>query len=121
MSAWQIAQLNIGRAVAPLEDAAMSDFMTRLDEINALAEGSPGFVWRLQGAGGNATDLKVTDDPQFIVNLSVWDSIDDLFAFTYRSEHKGLFARRFDWFERASGTSCARRPPGCRPRRRRGR
>ena len=105
MSAWQIAQLNIGRAVAPLEDAAMSDFMTRLDEINALAEGSPGFVWRLQGAGGNATDLKVTDDPRFIINLSVWDTIDDLFAFTYRSEHKGLFARRFDWFERASGPS----------------
>lgn len=105
MGAWQIAQLNIGRTMAPLDDAAMEGFMTRLDEINALAEGSPGFVWRLQGASGNATDLKVTDDPRFIINLSVWDTIDDLYDFTYRSEHKGLFARRFDWFERASGPS----------------
>jgi hypothetical protein len=103
--AWQIAQLNIGRAVAPLEDAAMAGFMSRLDEVNALAERSPGFVWRLQGAGGNTTDLKVTADPQFIINLSVWDTIDDLSDFTYRSGHKGLFAQRFEWFERAPGPS----------------
>jgi Domain of unknown function (DUF3291) len=98
-----IAQLNIGRAVAPLDSPQLADFMTWLDEINALAERSRGFVWRLQGDNGNNTELKVSDDPLFIVNLSVWESIDDLHAFTYRSDHKTVFARRYDWFERADG------------------
>lgn len=83
----------------------MADFMARLDEVNALAERSPGFVWRLMGAGGNATDLKVGNDPLVIVNLTVWESPDDLFQFTYRSDHKVVFARRFEWFERRSGPS----------------
>jgi antibiotic biosynthesis monooxygenase (ABM) superfamily enzyme len=100
---YQIAQLNIGRAVAPLDDPRLADFMAWLDEVNALAERSPGFVWRLQGENGNNTDLKVSDDPQFIVNMSVWASIEDLRAFTYRSDHKTVFARRNEWFERAGG------------------
>lgn len=100
---YQVAQLNIGRAVAALDDPRLADFMDWLDEINALAERSPGFVWRLQGENGNNTDLKVSDDPLFIVNLSVWESIDDLHGFTYRSDHKTVFARRYDWFERAEG------------------
>jgi hypothetical protein len=100
---YHLAQLNIGRAVAPLDDARLADFMNWLDQINALAEQSPGFVWRLQGDNGNNTSLKVSDDPQFIVNLSVWASIDDLHAFTYRSDHKAVFARRYEWFERADG------------------
>jgi heme-degrading monooxygenase HmoA len=100
---FQIAQLNVGRSVAPMDDARMAGFVARLDEINALADGSPGFVWRLQGDNGNATELKYTDDPLFIVNLSVWESLDDLHAFTYRSNHKTVFARRFEWFERSSG------------------
>ena len=104
-SGHHIAQLNIGRAVAPLDDPRLADFMHWLDGINALAEASPGFVWRLQGDNGNNTDLKVSDDPQFIVNLSVWSSIDELHAFTYRSDHKTVFARRYEWFERADGPS----------------
>ena len=100
---YHLAQLNIGRAVAPLDDARLADFMNWLDQINALAEQSPGFVWRLQGDNGNNTSLKVSDDPQFIVNLSVWASIDELHAFTYRSDHKAVFARRYEWFERADG------------------
>ena len=98
-----IAQLNVGRAVAALDDPRLADFMNRLAEINALAEQSPGFLWRLQGDSGNNTDLKVSDDPLFIVNLSLWESIDDLHAFTYRSDHKSVFARRYEWFERAEG------------------
>ena len=70
-----------------------------------LAERSPGFVWRLEGPSGNATDLRVGDDPRVIVNLTVWDSADDLFAFTYRSDHRSVFARRFEWFERWDGPS----------------
>jgi hypothetical protein len=100
---YQIAQLNIGRAVAPLETPQLADFMAWLDEINALAERSPGFIWRLQGDNGNNTSLKVSDDPQFIVNMSLWESIEALHAFTYRSDHKAVFARRYEWFERADG------------------
>ena len=103
MAAFRLAQLNVGRAIAPLDDPRMDGFMSRLDEVNDLAERSPGFVWRLQGENGNNTDLKVGEDPCFIVNLSLWDSPEDLHAFTYRTEHRMLFARRFDWFERSSG------------------
>jgi heme-degrading monooxygenase HmoA len=100
-----LTQLNIGRAVAPLDDPRMVEFMARLDEINGLAERSRGFVWRLQGENGNNTDLRIDDDPRVIVNLTAWESIEDLFAFTYRSEHKAVFARRFEWFERWNGPS----------------
>jgi hypothetical protein len=103
MSAHEIAQLNVGRAVAPLDSPVMAGFMNWLDEINALAERHPGFVWRLQGDNGNNTSLKVTDDPLFIVNLSVWASIEALYDFTYRSAHKTVFKRRHEWFERMSG------------------
>ena len=103
VGSFQIAQLNVARAVAPLESAQLADFMARLDEVNALAERSPGFVWRLKDESGNATDINVGDDPLVIVNLTLWASPDDLFDFTYRSDHKTAFARRFEWFERSSG------------------
>ena len=105
MPRFHLAQLNVARAVAPLDHGRMADFMNRLDEVNALAEGSPGFVWRLKTDAGNATDIKVTDDPLFIINMSVWESIDHLHAYVYRSDHKDLFARRFEWFERSQGPS----------------
>jgi uncharacterized protein DUF3291 len=98
-----IAQLNVGRAVAPLDSPQLADFMAWLDAVNAIADRSPGFVWRLQGDNGNNTSLKVTDDALFIINMSVWESIDALHAFTYRSDHRKVFARRFEWFERADG------------------
>jgi hypothetical protein len=99
---WHVAQLNVGRANGPMDGPIMAGFMARLDEINGLAERTPGYVWRLKTEAGNATDIKVTDDPLFIVNLTVWRSIDELYEFTYRSMHKELFKRRFDWFERSS-------------------
>ena len=103
MARYHLAQLNVGRAVAALDDPRLHGFMSRLDEVNALAEASHGFVWRLKSDAGNATDIKVSDDPLFIINLSVWETPDDLYAFTYRSNHKTVFASRYDWFERASG------------------
>ena len=105
MNDHQIAQLNVARAVASLDDPRMADFVALLDEVNLLAEQSPGFVWRMQGPSGNATDLRVGDDPLVIVNLTVWHSPDDLFAFTYRTDHRSVFARRFEWFERWGGPS----------------
>ena len=99
-AAWQIAQFNIATALYPHDDARMSDFFAQLDEINELADQSPGFVWRLQSESGNATDIQVDDDPLLIVNMSVWQSIDALFEFAYRSAHRGVMADRKRWFKR---------------------
>ena len=100
MADWHLAQLNVGRIVAPTGSPVMADFMQGLDRINALAEQSPGFVWRLQGENGNATEILTTPDPFFIINMSVWHSIEALFDFVYRSAHTGFMVRRRQWFER---------------------
>mgnify|MGYP003329304167 CR=1 FL=1 len=100
MPGHHLAQLNIGRLIAPRESPAGADFMDALDDINALADGASGFIWRLQDASGNATGITLTDDPRFIVNLSVWRSIDELHAYVYRSDHNPYIGRRLAWFER---------------------
>jgi len=100
MSGWHIAQMNVGTVRFPTEDPRLAGFMNRLDEINALAEASPGFVWRLQSDQGNATDIVLTDNPLFLVNMSVWESVEALFAFVYRTSHQGVMAQRREWFER---------------------
>jgi len=100
MPEWEIAQLNVGRARGPMDGPVMAGFAEQLDEINALAEATPGFVWRLQGDNGNATGLLYTSDPLFIVNLTVWRSIEDLWGYTYVSHHNRVFKRRAEWFER---------------------
>ena len=101
MSGWHLAQINVGRLLAPQGDAQVARFFAELDAINALADRSPGFVWRLVGEGGNATDVLPTPDLQFIVNMSVWTDADALFDFTYRTAHTGVMAQRRQWFERA--------------------
>jgi hypothetical protein len=95
----QLAQLNIGRAAAPLDSEQLRDFMENLDPINALAEASPGFVWRLQTEDGNATAIKAWDDPLMILNMSVWASVEALADFVYRSGHVELLRRRREFFE----------------------
>jgi hypothetical protein len=102
MNRWHIAQLNVGTLLYPLEDPRIADFVAGLDEINALADASPGFVWRLQSASGNATDIKTSDDPNFIVNMSVWASAEALFDFVYKSSHRLVMAKRREWFIRPS-------------------
>jgi hypothetical protein len=99
MKTWHIAQLNVARAVAPLDSPQLADFVAALDHINALAEASPGFVWRLKSDEGNATDIKVSDDPNLIVNMSVWESVEQLFEYVYRTPHTKVMARRREWFE----------------------
>jgi len=94
-----IAQLNIGRLRAPMDDPRIADFRDNLDRVNALAEASPGFVWRLQDDSGNATNIKVFDDELEIINLTVWESIEALAEFTYRSGHVDLLRRRREFFE----------------------
>ena len=96
---YQLAQVNIGRMLAPADSPLIADFMAALDPINALADTSPGFVWRLQTAEGNATSLRSFDDELIISNMSVWESIEALRAFTYTSAHTGVMRRRREWFE----------------------
>jgi Domain of unknown function (DUF3291) len=102
-TAWHIAQLNVATALYSHEDSRMSEFFAQLDDINALADTSPGFVWRLQGESGNATDIQVTDDPLLLVNMSVWQSVESLFEFAYRSSHRRVMADRRKWFKRLDG------------------
>jgi hypothetical protein len=96
----QLAQVNIARMRGPLEDPIMRGFVARLDEINALADRSPGFVWRLQTDAGNATYLRPYDDDRILINLSVWESVEDLRRYVYRSAHSELLRRRQEWFEK---------------------
>ena len=90
---FHLAQLNIGTVLAPLEDERMRGFVEALDHVNALADASPGFVWRLKDDAGNATALRPLG-PDMIVNMSVWESSEALFDYVYRSGHKAYLARR---------------------------
>jgi hypothetical protein len=103
MSTCHLAQVNIARMLAPLEDPLMAGFVARLDEINALADRSPGFVWRLQTEAGNATYIRPYEDDRIIVNLSVWESVEHLKEYVYRSAHSELVRGRNQWFEKFDG------------------
>ena len=92
-----LAQLNIARFKYTPEDPGLADFMAALDPINALADASPGFVWRLQDDSGNATGIHAFDDPLLLVNLSVWEDVDSLYEFVYRSGHVEVMRRRAEW------------------------
>ena len=102
-----IAQINIARMNFPIDSPSMAGFVSRLDEINALADGSPGFVWRLQTPEGNATDLRPYEDERIIVNMSVWESIEALKHYVYRTAHAELLRDRRSWFEQFSGAMLA--------------
>jgi len=95
-----LAQINIGRLVAPIEDPRIAEFVAQLDAINALADAAPGFVWRLQSASGNATDIPFNDDPSVMVNMSVWESLESLRNYVYRSDHMRVLRDRGKWFEK---------------------
>jgi hypothetical protein len=104
---YHIAQANIARAIAPLDDPVMAGFVEQLDYINSVADRSPGFVWRLQTPEGDATAVRVFDDERIIFNMSVWTSIEALYAYTYRSDHLGPLRDGRNWFERMEGAHLA--------------
>jgi len=99
MSSHQLAQLNIARLKAPLDSPELKDFVDNLDRINALAESSPGFVWRLTGDGNDATALRPMGE-DIIVNMSVWRDVESLKDYTYRSAHVEILKRKREWFTR---------------------
>jgi uncharacterized protein DUF3291 len=98
---YHLAQLNIGRIVAPLDSEQLAGFVAGLEPINAQADEAPGFVWRLQTDEGDATALRPFDDDMILVNMSVWASVEALSEFVYRSGHRDVLRQRAEWFERA--------------------
>ena len=94
----QLAEINVARLLYPLDDPRVAEFVANLDGVNALAEGSPGFVWRLKDEAGNATQIRAYDDPLIIVNMSVWVSPEALYEFAYKTMHRRFVQRRKDWF-----------------------
>ena len=100
---WHLAQANIGRLVAAPDDPRVAEFFAALDAVNALAEATPGFVWRLKDETGNAMSIGPTPDPRVALNMSVWTGAEALFEFVYRSGHTPVMARRREWFERWDG------------------
>ncbi|REL32256.1 DUF3291 domain-containing protein [Thalassotalea euphylliae] len=97
-----LAQLNIATALAPLDSPQLADFVDNLDRINGVAEQSPGFIWRLKDDTGNATDIQAFDNPQTIVNMSVWQDADVLKNFMFKTDHLSFMKRKAQWFEKSS-------------------
>jgi hypothetical protein len=100
MTTYHLAQVNIGIIRGPIDSPIMAGFVARLDEINALADAAPGFVWRLQTAEGNATSLHVFDNEYMLINMSVWESVELLYDYVYASKHSELIKGRREWFEK---------------------
>jgi hypothetical protein len=96
---YHIAQINIARLRAPLDSPQLAGFVSRLEEINALADRAEGFVWRLQTPEGDATYLRPFDDDMIIVNMTVWESVEALKNYVYKTAHAELLRQRRDWFE----------------------
>ena len=106
---FHLAQVNIGRVRGPMDSEIMHGFASRLAEINALADNAHGFVWRLQSDDGDATSIHVYDDEMLLINMSVWESIEALFEYTYKSDHTQLLRGRAEWFERLESHGHRRR------------
>jgi hypothetical protein len=100
-----LAELNVGRTVAPIDDPLLAEFVNNLERINALGDASPGFVWRLQDETGAATSIRAFEDPQMILNLTVWESIEALREYIYRTVHVEFLRRRRQWFVPLDGPS----------------
>lgn len=94
-----LAELNIARPLYDLDDPRIADFVDRLDAVNAIAERSPGFVWRLMEEAGNALSVQAFDDPRLIVNMSVWETPEHLEHFVWNTVHKQVYRRKAEWFK----------------------
>jgi hypothetical protein len=97
-----LAELNVGRLLAPTDDPRVAEFMSALDRVNGLGKRMPGFVWMMEGSGapgtGN-TEAKIDGDAQFVSNLTVWEGIEPLENFVWNTVHRAFYERRAEWFE----------------------
>lgn len=106
MTKRHLAELNVGRLVAPVGDPKVAPFVNALEAVNALAERSPGFVWRLVGADATtrgATDLRLPGDDQTLVNMSVWEDADSLRHYVFNTVHRKFYTRKDEWFQAMDG------------------
>ena len=110
MPGYHLAQLNIGRVLAPPDDPRLAEFMAQLDAVNAIADTTPGFVWRLKTEAGNATGIHAYDDPLLLINMSVWESPEHLKQYVYAGPHLDVMRRRAD---RSSIPSPSHRARAC--------
>lgn len=97
---YQLAQINIAQAQDTMETETMQGFVERLEEINSLADTSLGFIWRLQSEEGDATGIQAFNDPLLLINISVWENIESLKNFVYKSLHVELIQDRDAWFNK---------------------
>jgi hypothetical protein len=104
---FQLAEINIAKAKGPMDAEVMKVFSDNLEPINQIAESSPGFVWRLKDDSGNATGIQPYDDPDMIINLSVWESIETLKAFMFKTHHIDFLKRKKEWFNDMSEANYA--------------
>ena len=99
---FHLAELNVGRLLAPTDDPRVAEFMAALDRVNGIGKRSPGFVWMMEGSGepgtGN-TETKIDGDPRFVANLTVWTDVESLEQFVWNTVHRAFFQRRQEWFE----------------------
>ena len=97
-----LAELNVGRLLAPTDDPRVAEFMNALDRVNGLGRRMPGFVWMMDGSGkpgtGN-TDTRIDGDAQYVSNLTVWETVETLEAFVWNTVHRQFYERRAEWFE----------------------
>jgi heme-degrading monooxygenase HmoA len=107
MARFHLAQVNIARLLAPIDDPLLADFVAALAPINALADASPGFVWRFQTAAGDATSVRPYDDDRIIINFSVWESVETLKGYVYQSAHAQVMRGRRKWFEKMADSHMA--------------
>ena len=100
MAAHHLAQVNVATLRAPLDGPELAGFVAQLEPVNALADQSPGFVWRLQTEDGDATAIRPFEDDRVMVNLSVWASLEALRSFVYATRHLEVMRHRRAWFHR---------------------
>lgn len=99
MPCFHLAQLNVAGAKGPTDGEVMAEFMANLDRINAIADADPGFVWRLQTDDGSATSIRAFDDPNILVNLTLWRDFESFRNYVYKTDHAEFLRRRREWFE----------------------
>ncbi len=96
---FHLAQLNIAKTLAPMESEQLKDFVDGLDPVNEKAETTPGFVWRLKDVSGNATNIVAFDDPDILINMSVWETLESLKQFMFNTHHIDFLKRKKEWFK----------------------
>jgi len=104
---YHLAQINVAKARAEMTEPLMQGFVSRLAEINSIADNAPGFVWRLQSEAGDSTAIRIFGDQLILVNMSVWESFEDLKNYVYKSKHVELVRDRQAWFSSYSGANQA--------------